>query len=98
MVKFIKFMQIQMQREGQSVSVRKMEVEINPERVGLITAAGIPSEMSGPDGTPILTDGTLMLVGNHEVLVEGKVDVIREHLEKATAKDYTVMDTTRTGE
>lgn len=79
-MKLIKFMQVQMQRQGNQIAVRKMEVEVNPDHVGLITAATIPSEMSGPDGTPIVSEGTLLLVQGHEVVVERSIEDVRRAL------------------
>ncbi len=69
--RLVEFMAVNMKQTGpQSIEISKSKISINPDQVGGVTHATIPSDIKGPNGNPVGVPAAALILPNGPVVVE----------------------------
>lgn len=79
---FVEFTRLQMVKDESEkhINIISSKIEINPDLVCALTKHPIPSEMVGPTGVPMIKIGTIILLPGIEVLVDCKIETVKQML------------------
>ena len=71
------------QSQGGTMSITNMKLKINPDLIGTVAKANLPSKLAGPDGNPATTMGCqVVLSGIGPVLVTLSEDEFLKKVEE----------------
>jgi len=69
-MRFVRFTEVQMREINSKLEVRKMPRYIVAETVTSVIPAAMPSEITGPQGQPVMAPATYICVAGERILVD----------------------------
>jgi hypothetical protein len=76
-MRLVEFTQVIFQKsDDNTVNMGKGTVLINPELICTLTPAQVPSNIAGPDGSPVPAEGCIIGMGSRNVLVDVSISEV----------------------